>query len=177
MPGRIAVTLLGVALVMLANGLLTNALFGAPKGVYLFVGKTYATDGVFGQAVRAVRGYSSATITQGGMFSMDPCNNEGTLKCVGIDFAITGTSVVPFDFDPKSVSVRIGGETIAAGSEASKAGLADSYIDGPVRVGRGTTVSVTARVAVPHVADGRRTAVVLINGLDEGASWRHGPSW
>ena len=173
------VTLLGMALIALANGLLTNALYGAPKGVYLFVGKTHPTSGVTGQTLTAVRGYSAANIRQGGWFSADPCNADLNAICVGVQFVVTGVSVVPFDLDPRSVVVEIDGRAIASGGEVSQAGLPHSAIDGPIRVSRGDTAMLTARVAIPHAPDGRkRPAVVRITDLDAGASWRYDmPVW
>ena len=173
------VTLFGIALILLANGLLTTALYGAPKGPHLFIGTTYAADGVTGQTLKAVRGYSAANITQTGYGSMDPCNDEGTHLCVIVDLVIEGTSVVPFDFDQRSLAIEIGGATIGAGDAISKAGLPDTMIDGPVRVGRGQSVKTSARVALPRPADGmKRPATIVIRGLDSGVSWRYDmPVW
>ncbi|KXP12965.1 hypothetical protein AXK57_01605 [Tsukamurella pulmonis] len=173
------VTLLGCAVIALANGLLTNALYGAPKGVYLFVGKTYAADGVSGQTLRAVRGRSAANVTQTGYASMEPCNNEGTHLCVIVDLTIEGVSLAAFDFDQKSLAIEIDGRTFGAGDEISRAGLPDSMIDGPVRLKKGQSVQTSARVALPRAADGvKRPATILIRGLDSGVSWRYDlPTW
>lgn len=174
---RVIVVVLAIAALLLTNGLVTNLLFGEPKGAYLFIGKTYASDGVAGQTLRAVRGYSAANITQTGYGSMDPFNNEGTYLCVIVNLRVEGASVVPFEFDQDSLVIDIAGATYRAGGDISKAGLPDSMIDGPIRVSRGQVVETSARVALP-TSPVKRSATIRIGGLDSGVSWRYAmPTW
>ncbi|BDD81145.1 hypothetical protein TPB0596_09080 [Tsukamurella pulmonis] len=166
------VTLLGCAVIALANGLLTNALYGAPKGVYLFVGKEYPSSGTAGQMERVARGYSAVNAVSGGWSSINPCEADGGFVCVGMDLDLTGVSVVDFEFDPSDFTLTIGGTEVRSGGPiADRIGWAIPV--GPKRLGRGQTYQTGVGFAVPR--DAPRTGAVFSwrDGDRTIASWRY----
>ncbi|NKY17486.1 hypothetical protein [Tsukamurella spumae] len=152
-----------MALIALANGLLTNEIFGAPKGVYLFVGKTYPTTGVAGQTLRTVRGYSAATVSSSGWSAITPCETDHAFVCVGMNIEVEGASVVAFDFRPDEFVLEVGGAEVKSGGPAADATKMAVPV-GPKTLDRGQTYSTAVNFAVP--VNTVRSAAVF--------SWRYG---
>lgn len=166
-----------LVLALLANSLATNAIFGSPKGIYLFVGKTDPTSGSIGQTERVVRGYSAVNAVSAGWSAISPCESDRRFVCVSLGLDLESVSIVAFDFRPGDFVLGVGGIDVASGGPAADA-VGMTVPVGPRTLRRGETYSTAVTFAIPRATARTSSVFTWRDGDRTIAAWSYPqPLW